>query len=94
MKGGVKNDKSHQNQDMRMHVVLTPLVFLFIACRLYIRVKMDGLGLDDWSMVLAGFFYMASAGIAFPSTMMGYGQHTWYLEPSTFTLSMKVSRRH
>jgi hypothetical protein len=49
-----------------------------------------GLGLDDWAMIFAGVFYMGSVGIAFPITIMGYGQHTWYLEPSTITLSLKV----
>lgn len=88
--GGIKNDKRHQNQDMRLHIVLTPLVFFFIAARIYIRVQMNDVGLDDWSMVVAGFFYMVSAGMAFPITMMGYGQHTWYLVPETITLSLKV----
>ena len=90
--GGVKNDRSHQNQDMRLHLVLTPLVFLFIASRVYIRIKLDGLGIDDYAMVAAGFFYITSAAIAFPSTMMGYGLHTWYLAPSTIIISLKVSR--
>jgi hypothetical protein len=89
--GGVKNDKSHQHQDMRLHIVLTPLVGLFILARVFIRMKVEfGLGLDDWAMVFAGVFYMGSVGIAFPITIMGYGQHTWYLEPSTITLSLKV----
>jgi hypothetical protein len=89
--GGVKNDKSHQHQDMRLHIVLTPLVGLFILARVFIRRKVEfGLGLDDWAMIFAGVFYMGSVGIAFPITIMGYGQHTWYLEPSTITLSLKV----
>lgn len=75
---------------MRLHLVLTPLVFLFIAARFYIRVQMNDVGLDDWSMVAAGFFYMVSAGMAFPITMMGYGQHTWYLSPEVITTSLKV----
>jgi hypothetical protein len=89
--GGVKNDKSHQHQDMRLHIVLTPLVGLFILVRVFIRMRVEfGLGLDDWAMIFAGVFYMGSVGIAFPITIMGYGQHTWYLEPSTITLSLKV----
>jgi hypothetical protein len=89
--GGVKNDKSHQHQDMRLHIVLTPLVGLFILARVFIRMRIEfGLGLDDWAMVFAGVFYMGSVGIAFPINIMGYGQHTWYLEPSTITLSLKV----
>jgi hypothetical protein len=89
--GGVKDDKSHQHQDMRLHIVLTPLVGLFILARVFIRMKVEfGLGLDDWTMVFAGVFYMGSVGIEFPITIMGYGQHTWYLEPSTITLSLKV----
>jgi hypothetical protein len=89
--GGVKNDKSHQHQDMRLHIVLTPLVGLFILARVFIRMRVEfGLGLDDWAMIFAGVFYMGSVGIAFPITIMGYGQHTWYLEPSTITLSLKV----
>jgi len=89
--GGVKNDKSHQHQDMRLHIVLTPLVGLFILARVFIRMKVEfGLGLDDWAMVFTGVFYMGSVGIAFPITIMGYGQHTWYLESSTITLSLKV----
>ena len=76
---------------MRLHIVLTPLVGLFILARIFIRMKVEfGLGLDDWAMVFAGVFYMGSVGIAFPITIMGYGQHTWYLEPSTITLSLKV----
>jgi hypothetical protein len=87
----VENDKSHQEQDMRLHIVLTPLVGLFILARIYIRLQVEfGLGLDDWAMILAGVFYMGSAGIAFPITIMGYGQHTWYLPPDTITLSLKV----
>jgi hypothetical protein len=89
--GNIKNDKSHQNQDMRLHIILTPLVALFIIARLFIRVKMEaGIGPDDWAMAIAVVFYMGSAGIAFPITMMGYGQHTWYLTPDTIILSLKV----
>jgi hypothetical protein len=75
---------------MRLHLVLTPLVILFIAARVYIRVRLDGLGLDDWAMIVAGIFYSTSAAMAFPITMAGYGQHTWYLDPSTITLSLVV----
>ncbi len=75
---------------MRLHCVLTPLVILFISARIYIRVRLEDIGLDDWSMVLAGLFYVTSASMAFPITKMGYGQHTYYLEPSTITLSLLV----
>jgi hypothetical protein len=77
---------------MRLHIVLTPLVSIFILARIFVRLRMGfGLGLDDWLMIIAVVFYMASVAIAFPITIMGYGQHTWYLEPSTITLSLKVS---
>ena len=76
---------------MRLHIILTPLVGLFILARVFIRLKNEGgLGLDDWSMILAGTFYMASVGIAFPITIMGYGQHTWYLSTDIIILSLKV----
>jgi hypothetical protein len=76
---------------MRLHIVLTPLVGLFILARIFIRLRVEfGLGLDDWAMIFAGAFYMGSAGIAFPITIMGYGQHTWYLPISTIILSLKV----
>lgn len=89
--GGIENDKSHQEQDMRLHIVLTPLVGLFILARIFIRIRVEhGLGLDDWAMIAAGTLYMGSVGIAFPITIMGYGQHTWYLLPDTITLSLKV----
>jgi hypothetical protein len=77
---------------MRLHIVLTPLVGLFILARIFIRLRVDGLGFDDWAMIFAGVFYMASVGIALPITIMGYGQHTWYLSPDTIILSLKVRR--
>lgn len=76
---------------MRLHIVLTPLVGIFILARVFIRLRLEtSLGLDDWAIVVAGIFYMGSAGIAFPITIMGYGQHTWYLPTSTIILSLKV----
>jgi hypothetical protein len=75
---------------MRLHIVLTPLIGVFILARIFIRLRAEGVGLDDWAMVLAGAFYMGSVGIAFPITLMGYGQHTWYLSPDNIILSLKV----
>lgn len=77
---------------MRLHLVVTPLVILFIASRVFIRLKTNtGLGLDDWAIIIAGLFYVANAGMAIPITVIGYGQHTWYLSPGDMILALKVS---
>jgi hypothetical protein len=75
---------------MRLHIVLTPLVGAFILARIFIRLRAECVGLDDWAIILVGAFYMGSVGIAFPITLMGYGQHTWYLSPDIIILSLKV----
>lgn len=77
---------------MRLHVIVTPMVVLFVAARIFIRLRLESrLRPDDYAIVAAGVTYVGAAAMAFPVTMKGYGQHTWYLSIADLTLALKVS---
>lgn len=86
------NDKSHQRLTLNADYVLTPLVVLLVAARLYARIKLDvGLGADDWMMVAALVTHGVDLGTGISIIVAGFGQHTYWLEPSQISRALMVS---
>jgi hypothetical protein len=86
------NDKSHQNELLHADYVLTPLVILLVASRLFSRIKLDvGLGADDWMMVAALCAHLVDLGTGITVVHAGFGQHTFWLTPHQITRALEVS---
>lgn len=89
---GIPNDKSRQHLQRNVLIVLTAVVFSFVAARvvgrLWMRIRF---GFDDWMIVAALLSYLAGAGIGIALSLEGFGQHTFWLSPGQISRALKVS---
>lgn len=87
----VPNDKHHQNELLHADYVLTPLVILLVAARLYSRLKLEvGLGADDYMMVAALLAHLVDLGTGITVVHAGFGQHTFWLTPQQISRALEV----
>jgi len=74
-----------------MYYVLPPLVFVFVAMRVFSRVKLEiGLGADDWMIVAATLAYFIDVGTGLGIVINGFGMHTYWLDPWHVSKSLQV----
>ncbi|KAH7342645.1 hypothetical protein BKA65DRAFT_586621 [Rhexocercosporidium sp. MPI-PUGE-AT-0058] len=77
---GVKNDKTRLNDVLNMDYVVPFLTALFVAGRIFARIRLDvGLGADDWMIVAASAAYFVDVGTSLGLVLNGFGQHTFWL---------------
>lgn len=89
---GRSNDLSRRNAGVQVTAAYIPLVTLFLAVRLFIRLKTEaGLWADDYLMIGAFIFYLASVSMELVLLDTGFGQHTWYFSTPMFSDAVKVS---
>ncbi|KAL2068085.1 hypothetical protein VTL71DRAFT_16183 [Oculimacula yallundae] len=79
---GVPNDMTKYWLQIRLYATLAPLTTVFVALRVFSRVRLSvGLGPDDWVLLVAYAIYMSMTGIAWEIAVQGFGQHTFWLLP-------------
>jgi hypothetical protein len=88
---GAQNDKTRQYA--QLHAICTVPVFatLFVAVRIFVRIKLDiGLGADDLMMLAALCAYLTCIGTALGIALQGFGQHSFWLSTHEITRALMV----
>ncbi|KAH6715560.1 hypothetical protein BKA61DRAFT_575001 [Leptodontidium sp. MPI-SDFR-AT-0119] len=76
----VPNDMTRYRQQIHTYCVLVPVTTIFVALRIFARVRLNiGLGPDDWVLLLAFAFYLCITSTAWVIAVTGFGQHTYWL---------------
>ncbi|PMD21349.1 hypothetical protein NA56DRAFT_125193 [Hyaloscypha hepaticicola] len=71
--------------------VLGPVTLLAIATRLYSRRTISkAFGVDDYLIAAAGFIYTGTIVLYIFNTIMGFGKHSWDIDPLNIRILLKV----
>jgi hypothetical protein len=89
---GVMNNKTRQQEQFNVYYVVPALATLFVAARIFVRIKLEvGLGPDDWMMLASLVAYLTNAAMGLTMAIQGFGQHTFWLAPAKVTKVLMVS---
>lgn len=89
---GVANEQSRLNEQYTVYKSVPALVTLFFFARIYTRITLEKLGIDDWVMVAAFIFYWIDMGCGLAMVSNNFGQHTYWLSTKQVESGLMVSQ--
>ncbi|KAK0747043.1 hypothetical protein B0T18DRAFT_326855 [Schizothecium vesticola] len=98
--------ENNANMALLPCVILTPLMVLTVAIRVWARHTMTGLGLEDWMLLLGFLFAIITNTIFLLILQYGYGYHTdvlsddnlilvlrtWWVAQMTYKISLQATK--
>ncbi|MCJ1266413.1 hypothetical protein MMC22_006298 [Lobaria immixta] len=78
-------------QLLAMYWTECTVVTIIVALRFYCRIKIKGLGLDDWTVLFTTVLSLVLAGLATLAVAHGGARHLYYLQASDISSVLKLN---
>ncbi|KAF8457324.1 hypothetical protein BDZ91DRAFT_838123 [Kalaharituber pfeilii] len=90
----VRENINHAPRLLGIVITLCAVSCFVVMLRLWVRLRMtrQGLGLDDAGMITSIVLNIAETSLVCVTTNYGLGRHIEYVDPTNFTIFLKVSK--